>query len=349
MKKYDEIDVNFKVPTKIQKADIKFYSVLAKPFRFYGAFYEDGKFRRILESVAKATNEGVLGHHTSMAGVRVRFKTNSPYIAIYAKMPAIGRMPQFALSGSSGFDLYRNKDGDEYLKTFMPPYDFTDGYESVIDLEDVGMYEYTINFPLYSDVSEFYVGLSENAELQEPTPYKDIKPIVYYGSSITQGGCASRPGRAYSNIITRRLNVDHINLGFSGSARGEDAIAEYISNLDMSVFVYDYDHNAPTVEYLKSTHEKMFKTIRAKNPDLPIVMLSRPRYRLNDEHKARIQVIKTTYQNALDSGDKNVYFIDGPTLMQYAKNEGTVDDIHPNDLGFVSMAQVIGDLLEKLI
>lgn len=349
MKKYDEIDVNFKVQTKIQKDDIKFYSVLAKPFGLYGAFYCDGKFRRIPESVAKATNEGVLGHHTSMAGVRVRFKTNSPYIAIYAKMPAIGRMPHFALSGSSGFDLYRNKEGDEYLKTFIPPYDFTDGYESVIELENVGMYEYTINFPLYSDVSEFYVGLSENAELQEPTPYKDIKPIVYYGSSITQGGCASRPGRAYSNIITRRLNVDHINLGFSGSARGEDAIAEYISKLDMSVFVYDYDHNAPTVEYLKSTHEKMFKTIRDKNPNLPIVMLSRPRYRLNDEHKARIEVIKATYQNAVDNGDNNVYFIDGPTLMQYAKNEGTVDDVHPNDLGFVSMAQVIGDLLEKLI
>ena len=349
MKKYDEIDVNFKVQTKIQKDDIKFYSVLNKPFGLYGAFYVDGKFRRIPESVAKATNEGVLGHHTSMAGVRVRFKTNSPYIAIFAKMPAIGRMPHFALTGSSGFDLYRNKDGDEYLKTFIPPYDFTDGYESVIDLEDKGMYEYTINFPLYSDVSEFYVGLSEDAQIQEPTPYKDIKPIVYYGSSITQGGCASRPGRAYSNIITRRLNVDHINLGFSGSARGEDAIAEYISDLDMSVFVYDYDHNAPTVEYLKSTHEKMFKTIRAKNPNLPIVMLSRPRYRLNDEHKARIEVIKTTYQNAVDSGDKNVYFIDGPTLMQYAKNEGTADDVHPNDLGFVSMAQVIGDLLEKLI
>ncbi|MBQ7045850.1 MAG: SGNH/GDSL hydrolase family protein [Clostridia bacterium] len=349
MKKYDEIDVNFKVPTKIQKDDIKFYSVLNKPFGLYGAFYVDGKFRRIPESVAKATNEGVWGHHTSMAGVRVRFKTNSPYIAIFAKMPAIGRMPHFALTGSSGFDLYRNKDGDEYLKTFVPPYDFTDGYESVIDLEDKGMYEYTINFPLYSDVSEFYVGLSENAKIEEPAPYKDIKPIVYYGSSITQGGCASRPGRAYSNIITRRLNVDHINLGFSGSARGEDAIAEYISGLDMSVFVYDYDHNAPTVEYLKGTHEKMFKTIRAKNPNLSIVMLSRPRYRLNDEHKARIEVIKTTYQNAVDSGDKNVYFIDGPTLMQYAKNEGTADDVHPNDLGFVSMAQVIGDLLEKLI
>ena len=92
--------------------------------------------------------------------------------------------------------------------------------------------------PLYSLPKNIYIGLQKGAKIEKCEDYKYEKPVVYYGSSITQGGCASRPGMAYTNILTRELNVDHINLGFSGSARGEDAIAEYISGLDMSVFVY---------------------------------------------------------------------------------------------------------------
>ena len=153
----------------------------------------------------------------------------------------------------------------------------------------------------------------------------------------------------YENIISRRLNADYINLGFSGNAKGEREIAEYVSELKMSCFVYDYDHNAPSVEHLKSTHERMFKIIREKNPELPIVMMSRPKFRLYGHEVERLNVIKETYNNALKSGDKNVYLIEGPELMELAGNDGTVDGCHPNDLGFASMAKVLGDLLKKII
>ena len=117
----------------------------------------------------------------------------------------------------------------------------------------------------------------------------------------------------------------------------------------MSIFVYDYDHNAPTIEHLKNTHEPMFKAIRSAQPDLPIVILSRPQFILTDAEEKRLEIIKTTYQNAINSGDKNVYLITGPELMKYAGNDGTVDNCHPNDVGFHSMAKVLGDLLEKLL
>ena len=122
---------------------------------------------------------------------------------------------------------------------------------------------------------------------------------------------------------------------------------EYIKKLDMSLFVYDYDHNAPTVEYLKNTHEKMFRAIREENPDLPIVMMSRPLYTLENDDLARRDIVMATYKNAVAAGDKNVYFLDGPQLMSLCKNEGTVDNCHPTDFGFASMAQAIGDLIEK--
>ena len=140
---------------------------------------------------------------------------------------------------------------------------------------------------------------------------------------------------------------DHINLGFSGSARAQVEIAEYIAKLDMSIFVYDYDYNADDPEFLEATHERMFKTVREKHPDVPIIMMSRPKFCLDGEELKRVEIIKKTYENAKSRGDKNVYFIDGRDLCKYCGDEGLVDNIHPTDHGFASMARVLGDLIEE--
>ena len=341
-----KIDKNFKIETKLNKADIKFYNVLEEPFKIYGVFYENGKFRRLPEEVAKTVNDGVYGLHAHTAGGRVRFKTDSSYVAINAVMPNIGKMSHFALSGSAGFDLYEKRDGKEvYVKSFIPAFNFNGGFEGVIELGGSKMREFTINFPTYSEVSELYIGLSNNAAVLPSDPYKCEKPVVFYGSSITQGGCCSRPGNTYEGFVSRRFDIDHINLGFSGSARGEDEIAEYIKDLDMSVFVYDYDHNAPTLEHLVATHERMYNIIRKANPDLPIIIMTKPHF-LPDV-KA-FEAIKKTYENAKANGD-NVYYLDGRQLMALAENEGTVDGCHPNDLGFFSMAKAVGDILEGIL
>lgn len=344
----EKVDANFVFEKKIVNKDIRFYDANCAPFEICGVFYEGGKFRRIPEAVAKTVNEGVYTLHTNTAGGRVRFKTNSSLIAIRADMPIIGRFPHFTLSGAAGFDIYMRDTQYKYMETFVPLYDMTDGFEGGREFEESGMREITINFPLYSDVSKLCIGICADAELAAPDPYNGDKPIVFYGSSITQGGCASRPGNAYESIISRRYHMDYVNLGFSGNAKGEDTIAEYISKLKMSVFVYDYDHNAPTVEHLEKTHEKMFRTVRDANPDLPIVMMSRPVFYPTEEEKKRLEIVKRTYENAKLRGDKNVYFIDGKTLMALAGNDGTVDNCHPNDLGFASMAAALGKVLDRI-
>lgn len=350
MYKIDEIDINFKLETNIDKEDIVFYNALNSPFKIFGVFYENDKFRRMPESVAKTVSDGVFSLHTKTAGGRVRFKTNSPYVAILAKMGQIGKMSHFTIAGSAGFDLYIRNDGiEEYYKTFIPFFDIKDGYESVQDFETAEEREITINFPLYSEVYELYIGVSKDSYIDAPQDYKIKKPVVYYGSSITQGACASRPGNAYQSMISRRFDCDYINLGFAGNAKAENEIIEYVKDIDMSLFVYDYDHNAPTLEHLMNTHNKMFKAVRGKNPDLPIIIMSRPKFRLTKDEMERLAVIRATYDNAIASGDKNVYFISGEELMKKAKNDGTVDDCHPNDLGFASMAQALGDVMEQII
>lgn len=350
MSEISEIDVNFAVKTKLDKDDLHYYNVLEKPFSIYGIFMENDRFTRLPKNVAESVSDGVLYLSTNTAGGRVRFKTNSQYVAIYAEIDKPGKMPHFPYTGSIGFDLYEySAENEIYKGTIVPPVDVENEFEGIVEFQNMKMRDITVNFPLYSDVKKLYIGLSKEATVKAPRKYKIMKPIVYYGSSITQGGCASRPGNSYQAIISRKFDCDFINLGFSGNAKGEKEISEYIKRLDMSIFVYDYDHNAPTVEHLSDTHERMFNEIRVANPGVPIIIMSRPKYYLSDEEKERLQIIKNTYINACNSGDNNVFFIEGPKLMELAKGEGTVDDCHPNDLGFWSIAECLSNIIEKVI
>lgn len=343
-----KIDSNFKVKTNIVRDSLRFRDVEEEPFRIYGLLRENDRFCRMPGNIAKGINDGVSVLYTNTAGGRVRFVTDSMYIAIVAEMDGIAGMPHMALSGNAGFDLYANNgQGQMYVGTYIPPYGMMEGYEGVIDFNKKEERIITINFPLYSNVKKLYIGLSVDSVIKRAPDYKYEKPIVYYGSSITQGGCASRPGNSYQAIISRKLDINYINLGFSGSAMGEDAMTDYINTLAMSMFVMDYDHNAPTVEHLHATHERMYRKIRDCHPNLPIVMMSRPKFHLSQDEEERLEIVEQTYKNALKTGDQNVHLITGPELIQEDMIEtATVDNCHPNDSGFVSMAN---GLYQKII
>jgi len=344
MSNISQIDKNFNIDLNIQKGNIRFFDIRKLPFKIYGVFWEDGKYRRISQTISKNISVGINALHAHTSGGRVRFVTDSRYIAINVEVENVFRASHFTLVGGCGFDMYSGK---EYVHTFVPPYEFENRYESVAEFSSSELREITINFPLYGEVNEIYIGLEDGAVLKEASSYINESPIVYYGSSITQGGCASRPGLSYQNVISREFNYDYINLGFSGRALGEDTMTEYIKGLNMHAFVLDYDHNAPTAEHLKNTHEKMFTAVREKHPDIPIIIMSRPKYKLTDDEKERRKIIETTYTNAISKGDTNVYFIDGAMLTALCKEEGTVDGIHPTDFGFASMAKALCDVIRE--
>ncbi|MBP3315767.1 MAG: SGNH/GDSL hydrolase family protein [Clostridia bacterium] len=350
-----KIDKNLSVETTLVKDGIYFYDVRREPFRVYGLYdYKDQPhFRRLPAEVAAATSDGVaaLAKHTS--GGRVRFCTDSPFVCIKTKMNSISLFSHMPASGAAGFDLFIDSpDGAEsrYVRTFMPPWHTTDaGYESKIDLGSKKLRYFTINFPSYSGVDELWVGISEDATLGEGLRYRDAAPILYYGSSITQGGCASRSGNIYQNVVCRRTNFDYINLGFSGNGRGEDAIVDYMASLDISAFVCDYDHNSPSRAHLSATHYKMYEKIRAAHPDIPYIMLSK--CDLDNDYNsnlARREVVYESFCRARANGDKNVYYIDGASIFRGPyQNMCTVDSCHPNDLGFALMADAITAELER--
>jgi hypothetical protein len=349
------IDKNLKVETVLIKDGINFYDVRCAPFQVYGLYdYKNQpQFRRLPADVAAATSEGVAALSKQTSGGRVRFSTDSEFVCIKTKMNSISLFSHMPASGAAGFDLFIDSpDGAEsrYVRTFMPPWHTTDeGYESRIDLCEKKMRYFTINFPSYSGVDDLWIGLSADATVGEGLRYRDVPPILYYGSSITQGGCASRSGNIYQNVVCRRTNFDYINLGFSGNGRGEDAIVDYMASLDISAFICDYDHNSPNREHLSATHYRMYEKIRAAHPDIPYIMLSK--CDLDNDYNsnlARREIVYDSFCRARANGDKNVYYIDGASIFRGPyQNMCTVDSCHPNDLGFALMADAITAELER--
>ena len=334
----------------MEAKNLHYYDIEKEPFRIYGVWKENGKFRRIPEEVAEKVSKEVYKLHTNTAGGRVRFVTDSACVSIRVKLENIRWVGQMSATGGAGLDLYAiEEDTETYIGTFVPPYNVTDGYEGMLYFSDKKERVITVNLPLFCDVLHLEIGLEADASIKRASDYIYETPVVCYGSSITQGGFASRPGNCYEHILTRQLDCNIVNLGFAGSAMAEEAITEYIKKLPMQVFILDYDNNAPGVEYLEATHRKMFQAVRKEQPDLPIIILSRPKYYLSEEEKKRLEVIRSTYEEAVKNGDKNVYLLDGPTLMKGAKDDGTIDNCHPNDAGFANMAQAILPVLKGIL
>lgn len=344
----EKIDKNFIVKSS-SGAELEFHSAKNAPMVVDGLawFTEDKEYVRIPKRFRSNLNEGikVLADHTS--GGCVRFRTNSNTIAIKATIADATTMNHMTRVGSAGFDVYVNNEF-RYMAVSYYQTSEIDCLPSVnLGSEEK---EITINFPLYNGVNELYIGLDKDCTLLPPSPYKIEKPVIFYGSSITQGGCASRPGNSYTTMISRWLNVPVVNFGFSGNAKGEPEMAKLIASMDMSCFVMDYDHNAPNPEHLQMTHEPFFKAIRKAHPNLPVIMISRAVDCDEPEIIKRKEIIYMTYKNAVDAGDKNVYFLDGRLIYTDEDRDAcTVDGCHPNDLGFYRMGKAICPIVEKAL
>ena len=355
------IDKNFS-SQPVDENGFLFRDVKQAPFVLEGlAWYQENhqSYYRLPKSFTeKEVNPGALGLSNHTSGVCVRFRSDSPELMIRAKLANSCDMNHMPRAGSAGFDCYRKApDGDLlYNFTVQPNPGQVDILKQVGVNVSRQLCDWVINFPLYGGVEKVEIGLKEGSMILPPLPHKVKAPILFYGSSITQGGCASRPGNAYSSMLCRKVDAEQINLGFSGSGRGEIAVAQAIAGLNLSVLVLDYDYNAPNPEHLQKTHEPFFRTIREAHPDLPIILMSacdiRTRAFRNIEFDSvgRREIIRTTYRHAVEKGDRHVYFIDGETLFGRKMWDAcTVDGCHPNDLGFYRMYKHVLPVLKKAL
>ena len=343
--KIEEIDSNFKDEKASERKDGKdFYSIPCDKFALYGVEYDEKekRFVRMPLEIAKQVSLGVEGLSKNTSGGRLRFSTDANLIELYAEYDVFCRMSHMPLLGSSGFTLIEERSEGNRVKVFRPDYNSETGYAKSLTLDGGKMRDYVLYFPLYNHLTGLKIAFNEGAEVRTGRKYRDIKPILYYGSSITQGGCTSRPDNCYQALISKWNSIDYKTLGFSGSARAEKAMLEYLPTIDCSVFVCDYDHNAPNAEYLKNTHYLLYETYRKTRPDTPILFISKPDFDYDLEGEEREKIVRETWKKAKKAGDNNVYFLSGKTLFGKKDRENcTVDSCHPNDRGFYLMAQKI--------
>ena len=355
MKRIDEIDPNFRLNAVIP-SDTLFYDPYEAPFSLWGLVPNAEKsYCRLPLEFLKECSESVRSLAWHLAGACVRVSTDASALSVLWTLRDTGVMPHITACGQSGLELFEETDcGTRQVKNLIPETDKGCGcltnQRAHFPLPG-GMRHYALYLPLYNGLKELLVGVSPDATIQAGREPRFRKPIVFYGSSITQGGCAGKVGSCYSTILARRLDAAQINLGFSGSARGEESMARYIASLEMSAFVLDYDHNAPTVEHLAATHEPFFKIIREAQPELPVLLVSKPDFDSNPEANAlRRSVIARTWAHALEAGDRKVWFVDGEQFFGHADRDlCSVDGCHPTDIGFLRMADVIEPILRRAL
>ena len=335
---------------------MKQYNINQEPLTLHGlAVHEDGKFFRLPLDVIDTISDGVSQHARDTAGARVRFRTDSETLNITYR-PYLTAFDGYIISRAAKTMIGVYIDGcfaGATARTNSVHSTFT--YNPRPGAKKKEMQDVLIYLPMNNSIEDLNVAVDDDAQVLAPRPYKYEKPVYFYGSSITHGLAGSHPGRSYVDQVCRKLDTEYVNLGFSGSCRAEEPMRHYLAAQEMSVFVYDYDHNAPTPEYLKETHEPLFLTFREKQPDTPVIFITRPDfYKWNESDIRNRETVRATYEHALARGDKNVRFIDGESFFGYDDDryECTVDGCHPNDRGFDKMAEgvlpVLKELLEKV-
>ncbi len=341
----------------LKKADadgIVWYNPKEAPFQLIGFEWikQENVYRRLPVHPEWELSKGVEGLANHTAGGQIRFNTNSKRILIKVKLREKSGMYHMPATGQSGFDLYMELNGENrYIKTTRFPVDSTRYKVELYNSDQNTMHSFTLNFPLYNGVNSLEIGIDEGAAIESPRPFITHGKFVIYGTSITQGGCVCRPGMAYSNIMSRNLDAEFINLGFSGNGKGEPALANLINQIsDVRFIILDYEANASKT--IKNTLENFIDILREKHPETPILIMSKIRYareRTGTENYARLisnrDFQKNLVQKKKEAGDKNIYFLDGSKVLGNKYYECAVDGVHPSDLG----SQIIADEMTKVI
>lgn len=299
----------------------------------------------------------VWGLSRHSAGMNVRFMTDSPTISVrWTLRNGNLALPHMPATGVSGVDLYVKHEGRwGWLATGIP--EKKEGNERILVSNlPQGVHEYRLYLPLYNGTEKLEIGVKPGSKLTKNPGYAAdrAKPMLFWGSSILQGGCASRPGMAYPSIIGRRMERPVLNFGFSGNGRMDPPVTELIARLDVSVYVIDCCPNMDAPSIAERT-EPLVKTLRAAHTDTPIVLVENVPYEQGwflssskDAYVKKNQALRAAYARLCAGGVKSLYYIRSDEFFGHDQ-DATVDGVHPNDIGFLRMADAIEPTLRHIL
>lgn len=328
-------------------------------FRILGRCYPDSLpvYSRVPAFLKPTTREELykLGSHS--AGIAIRFRSNSPRIALRWHNIYGNSMSHMADLATRGADLYfLTPDSTwRYLAPAMP---YTNPCTSlIIDNMDPEMHEYMLHLPLYDGVDSLEIGIADGSEIAAPavdSPRASRKPVVIYGTSIAHGATASRPGMAASNILRRELNCETINLGFSANAHIDYEIARMMADVDASVYILDFVPNAFVPEIEEKT-EEFVRILRSRRPDVPLIFIETPDFTYTqldkksyDYYHTKNLAIKAVYERLRAQGLENTWYISADEIVP-ADGDGSSDSIHFTDQAYRSYCDRLLPILRDIV
>jgi hypothetical protein len=311
-------------------------------------------FDRFPSSAEKTVTTNVWNLSRDSAGMMVRFETNAETIHVdYQLLKDRLALPTMPATGASGVDLYaRDPHGQWRWVQVSRPTSKTVKTVLVKDLAP-GTREYALYLPLYNGIESLQIGVPPDASFKGLAPRAE-KPIVFYGTSITHGAAASRPGMVHTAILGRRFDRPVINLGFSGNGRMDTAVGDLLVQIDAAVYVIDCLPNMNPASVTEKTIP-LVKQIRATRPDTPIVLVEDRRF-TNDWitpakrqfHTDNHAALRAAFNELQSAGVKNLFYIEGDNLLG-DDSEGATDASHPNDLGFMRQADAMQPVIARAL
>jgi len=358
-KRIEDIDKNLKLKTAKKSRGTQWVKASSKRFTQRGLawFDEDPSVLRRLPGRAEGkVPDGVWYLAQCLAGGRICFRSDTTMMKVRARLLREIPYPHMPASGHSGLALYVGGPHEQKPWSLAFPDFGRQEYErDLFSKVPREMREYTLYLPPYNGLVSLDIGLSAGAAIKKPSPPIAVKPAVFYGTSITQGGCANNAGGEYPSILGRALNLDTVNLGFSGCGQGEPEVARMIAEIDAGLFALDYLANV-TPERLRLTLPPFVKLLRSAHPKTPIVLMGKIVYTTAlydksylEEHEQRRDILIHFYSKQRKAGDKNIHFVDGESLIPYGADLSHVDGGHPTGAGFQLMAERLTPLIARIL
>ncbi len=336
------------------KADsLKYVDASAFPVIGKGFTDTQTRYERLPARLENITRTPVWNLSKNCSGLAVRFRTNSPVIAAKWEVTGDVVMNHFTMTGIKGLDLYGLKNGKWQFVNSARPTGKSSTAIIIQNMPEEDM-EYMLYLPLYDGLKSLEIGVTPESEIKSPmvNSPQTGNPVVFYGTSITQGGCATRAGMSYTNILSRMLDREIVNLGFSGNGQLDLEIAEAMATIQASCFVMDCLPNV-SVAQMNEKYARFLEIISAKQPETPIILIENIHYPhmyfdqklfalLNEKN----ELLKRIFQEEKKKGDKNIFYVKADNLIGDNK-EATVDGVHLTDLGFLRMAENLYPVLRK--
>ncbi|MDD3108079.1 MAG: SGNH/GDSL hydrolase family protein [Alistipes sp.] len=312
-----------------------------------------GSYNRLPERFQAEVRAGLwhLSHHS--AGLYVDFQSDAPEIHLRYGIVGSPAMSHMAATGVSGMDLYvRSADSSWHFvsKSFDDPFADTVHYTFRPYLTTGGMHHYRLYLPLYNQVSWMNVGVDPSMQLAW-IPRSEALPIVAYGTSILQGGCASRPGMAWANILARKLDLPLINLGFSGNGQMDSVLLDLMAHTPARIYLIDCLPNLVGMEdaVVEQKYLKGVRQLRAQGNQTPILLVEHAGggEKESKESEGKNSVLRRCYEQLKREGVKQLYYM---TRKEIAlSSEATVDGTHPTDWGMQTIAEAYARKVQKIL